>query len=88
MKELFLWQLVGDVTKIAALLIAYLMLAKAMTKTFIITEIAFSINFVFLSIWFTSQSGLIGMSYAFALNYVLYFIVMIFATKREWSGFD
>ena len=88
MKELFLWQLVGDVTKIAALLIAYLMLAKAMTKTFIITEIAFSISFVFLSIWFTSQSGLIGMSYAFALNYGLYFIVMIFATKREWSGFD
>lgn len=86
MRELFLWQLVGDVLKLAAWLIAYLMLAKAMTKTFITTEIAFSLSFVLLSIWFVDQYGLVGMSYSFAVNYGLYFIVMIYATKREWSG--
>lgn len=82
MRELFLWQLVGDVLKLAAWLIAYLMLAKAMTKTFITTEIAFSLSFVLLSIWFVDQYGLVGMSYSFAVNYGLYFIVMIFATKK------
>lgn len=86
MRELFLWQLVGDVVKIAAWLISYLMLAKAMTKTFITTEIAFSLSFVLLSIWFVDQYGLVGMSYSFAVNYTLYFFVMIWATKREWSG--
>jgi PST family polysaccharide transporter len=82
----FLWQLVGDVVKLAAWLLAYLMLAKAMTKTFIITEIAFSVSFVLLSIWLVNVYGLIGMSYSFAINYGLYLIVMIYATKSEWSG--
>ena len=86
MRELFLWQLVGDVMKLAAWLIAYLMLAKAMTKTFITTEIAFSLSFVLLSIWFVDQYGLVGMSYSFAVNYTLYFFVMIYVTKSEWAG--
>lgn len=85
MRELFLWQLVGDVVKLAAWLIAYLMLAKAMTKTFITTEIAFSLSFVLLSFWFVDQYGLVGMSYAFAVNYVLYFLVMILVTRSAWA---
>ena len=86
MRELFFWQLVGDVMKLAAWLIAYLMLAKAMTKTFIATEIVFSLSFVLLSIWFVNQYGLVGMSYSFAVNYTLYFFVMISVTKSEWAG--
>ena len=86
MRELFLWQLVGDVMKLAAWLIAYLMLAKAMTKTFITTEIAFSLSFVLLSVWLVDQYGIVGMSYSFAVIYTLYFFVMIFATKKEWAG--
>lgn len=85
MRELFLWQFVGNVIKIAAWLMAYLMLAKAMTKSFIITEIVFSFGFVLLSIWFVDQFGLVGISYAFAVNYGVYFIVMILTTKSEWS---
>ncbi|MFG7351465.1 O-antigen translocase [Shewanella oncorhynchi] len=85
MRELFMWQLIGDVMKLAAWLLAYLMLAKAMTKTFIITEIMFSLFFVLLSIWFVNQYGLIGISYSFALNYTLYLITMIKVTKSEWS---
>lgn len=83
MRDLFLWQLIGDVLKIAAWLLAYLMLAKAMTKTFITTEIVFSLSFVLLSIWFVEQYGLVGMSYAFAANYSLYLLVMIVVTKNE-----
>lgn len=85
MRELFMWQLIGDIFKLAAWLLAYLMVAKAMTKTFIITEIIFSLSFVLFSILFVSFYGLIGMSYAFSLNYMLYLVVMIKVTKREWS---
>ena len=85
MRELFLWQLVGDFFKLAAFLLAYLLLAKAMTKTFIVTEVAFNLSYVLLSIWFVDNYGLVGMTYSFALNYLLYFITMIFVTRKHWA---
>jgi len=84
-RELFLWQLVGGVMKIAAWLVSYLMIAKSMTKTFIATEIIFSLNFIVLSIWLVDQYGLVGMSYSFALNYFIYLIVIVVMTRREWN---
>ena len=84
-RELFLWQLVGDVMKIAAWLVAYLMIAKTMTKTFVVTEIIFSLSFIALSIWLVNQYGLVGMSYSFALNYFIYLIVIVVMTRREWN---
>lgn len=75
-KELFVWQLIGDVIKLAAWLLSYLMLAKAMVRYLVVTEILFSILFVVLSILFVQRYGLIGVTYAFALNYTIYFLVM------------
>ncbi len=83
-KELFLWQLIGDVIKISAFLLSYLMIAKAMAKVFIVTEIIFSINFVMLGFIFINSHGLIGITYAFALNYFMYLITMIFVTRKHW----
>jgi O-antigen/teichoic acid export membrane protein len=84
-RELFLWQLAGDLIKIAAWLIAYLMVAKAMIKTFIVTEILFAGSFVLLSIYCVNEYGLVGMSYSFALNCLLYLLTIICSTKRAWS---
>ncbi|MDK2091363.1 O-antigen translocase [Aliarcobacter butzleri] len=84
MIELFKWQLIGDVIKIASWLLAYLMLAKAMTKIFISTEILFSFLFVILSILFINGFGLLGITYAFSLNYLIYFITMIFIFKKRF----
>lgn len=83
MRELFLWQLVGGVIKISALLLSYIMLAKSMTKAFVGTEIGFSISFVVLSILFVAQYGLVGMTYSFTVNYSIYLVAMIFLTKGE-----
>ncbi|MCT7557139.1 O-antigen translocase [Aliarcobacter butzleri] len=84
MMELFKWQLIGDVIKIASWLLAYLMLAKAMTKIFVYTEIGFSILFVLLSIWFLNVFGLVGITYAFSLNYLFYLITMIFIFRKRF----
>ncbi|MEQ1554695.1 MAG: O-antigen translocase, partial [Ferruginibacter sp.] len=46
MDELFLFQLIGDVFKIGSWLLGYIMIAKAMTKTYIITEILFSVSLI------------------------------------------
>ncbi|EGO4680793.1 O65 family O-antigen flippase, partial [Escherichia coli] len=62
MLELFKWQLVGDVIKISAWLLSYIMLAKAMTKEFIITEILFSMLFVIVSLIYINVFGLIGVT--------------------------
>ena len=86
MRELFLWQLIGDVIKISAFLFGNLVVAKAMTRTYIITEIAFSFSFVIISIWFLEKFGLVGMSYSFAANYMLYFVVIAWVTRRQWVG--
>lgn len=83
MLELFTWQLVGDVIKIASWLLSYTLIAKAKTKYFIGTEIIFSISFVLFSIMMINNFNLIGITYAFVLNYSLYLIAMIIITKKE-----
>jgi O-antigen/teichoic acid export membrane protein len=85
MRELFAWQLIGDVFKIAAWLLSYLVLAKAMIRTFVVTEIVFSGLFVGLSIFFVDMYGLVGVTYAFLINYVIYFLVMAGIVTRRIS---
>lgn len=83
MKPLFTWQIIGDVFKIASWLLAYVMLAKAMTKTFIITEIFFSITLVLFSYLFISEYGTIGATYAYCLNYLIYLAIIYFIFTRS-----
>ena len=52
MKELFFWQMLGDFFKILSWILAFVMVAKSMTKIYIITEIGFSILLAFQSIPF------------------------------------
>jgi PST family polysaccharide transporter len=82
--DLFLWQMVGDVVKIASWLLAYLMIAKAMARIFIYTEIVFSVSFVMLSVLFINNFGLVGITYAFSLNYLLYLFAMIYIFRRKF----
>lgn len=83
MIELFKWQLIGDVIKIASWLLSYLMLAKALTKYFIFTEIFFSFTWIILSIFMINNFGLIGVTCAFTVNYILYLIGIYLIIKKE-----
>jgi O-antigen/teichoic acid export membrane protein len=87
MRELFLWQLVGDVIKVAAFLISNLMIAKALTKIYVLTEILFTSLFVILSILLIHEYGLIGVTYAFAINYLTYMIVIYVLLKKKMNIF-
>jgi len=81
MEELFLWQLIGDFFKIAAWILSYLMLAKTMTKFYISSEILLLFVNYILSYIFIAKFNLIGITYAFALSYFLYFLFMLFIFK-------
>jgi PST family polysaccharide transporter len=85
MEKLFKWQLIGDVIMISSWILAYLMLAKAMTKVFVITEVISSILFVVLSILFINNFGLVGVTYAFALNYLIYLFTMLFIFRKVFK---
>lgn len=75
-------QLLGDVVKIAAFVLSYLMLAKAMTRLFVVSECVFAASYLLLVHVFTDRFGLIGAMYAFAANYVLYLLFNLVVVRR------
>ncbi|MEO6540815.1 MAG: O-antigen translocase, partial [Ferruginibacter sp.] len=76
MLPLFKYQLLGDFLKIGSWLLGFIMISKALTKTYIITEILFGASFVILSYFFMDRYGIIGTTYAFCINYALYWLTM------------
>jgi polysaccharide transporter, PST family len=74
---LFAFQLTGDALKISSWLLAYNMHAKAMTFTFVATEIVFGLFYYFLTVFFVHRFGIIGTTYAYGLNYFIYLCTMI-----------
>ena len=77
MIDLFLWQLIGDFFKISSWILAFLMIAKSMTKTFVFFEILFSLVMLSLGFVFLEHNGIIGLTQAYAFNYLFYFACMI-----------
>jgi PST family polysaccharide transporter len=83
MKNLFLFQFIGIFCKVGSYVLAFQLLARAMTKAYVITEIIFSILFVALSYRLTSIIGVQGVVLAFAVNYFLYWLTMIFLARSS-----
>ena len=86
MRELFLWQMLGDSLKMGSWILAYLMLGKAMTKLFISTEIIFACSSIVLTYLCTQVFGFKGVSIAHLVNYALYWSVMgyfVFAVLKD-----
>ena len=89
MRDLFLWQMIGDSFKIGSWILAYLMLGKAMTKLFVTTEILFALSSVGLTYVCIKLFGFEGVSIAHLVNYALYWLVMsyfIFGTLESQRG--
>lgn len=83
MKELMFWQLIGDVIKIGSWIVSFMMLSKAMTKIYIITEAFFALSIIPLSIILIQYFGFKGIAMAFALNCLLYWIVCSYFSFRK-----
>lgn len=76
MQSLFFWQLVGDCFKVASWILAFIMLAKAMTKLFIIIEIISSIMWIALSFICINYFGDTGVVIGYMINYIVYFFII------------
>ncbi|RDS83710.1 O-antigen translocase [Dyella monticola] len=75
-------QLLGDVIKIASFVLSYLMLAKAMTRLFVISECVFALSYLALVYVFTASFGLVGAMYAFVVNYLVYLAFNVVVARR------
>lgn len=77
MESLFGFQLLGDVLKMSGWILGYIMVAKAMVRTYIVTELLNYSSFVLLSIAFTNVFGVNGAVIAYATGHALYLLIML-----------
>ena len=82
MRDLFSWFMIGDFLKIGSWILSFLMLSKAMTKTFIAMEVIFTTTYIISNLFFIKYFGLKGTSMAYALNYLFYWLTMHLIIKK------
>jgi PST family polysaccharide transporter len=85
MSKYFLLQLFGDFFKITSWILALVMHAKAIVKTYITTEIIFSVTYMFLAITGSNLIGIQGFFLGYAINYLIYFIFMYIFIYRKMN---
>lgn len=83
MRELFAWQMFGDTLKIGSWLLGYLLVAKALTIYFVLTEIFFAALFFAMVYFGVDFYGLPFASVAHTVNYFIHFVVMILILRKE-----
>ncbi|MGY5959043.1 lipid III flippase WzxE [Kosakonia sp. BK9b] len=73
MRDLFAWQLVGDVLKVGAYVFGYLVVAKASLRFYILAEISQFTLLILFSRWLIPAHGAAGAAQAYMATYVIYF---------------
>lgn len=73
MRDLFAWQLVGDVLKVSAYVFGYLVIAKAALRFYILTEVSQFLLLTGFSRWLIPEHGALGAAQAYMATYIVYF---------------
>lgn len=82
-ESLFFWQLLGDVLKVASLILGYQFFAKRLTTAFIISELVSLALFYFLSDYLMGLFGIQGIVIAQAVDNFIYLLILtIYFRKR------
>ncbi len=82
MEDLLAWQLAGDLIRVSTFTLAYIMLAKAHSLYYILTEIGFWFMFYILSHLFLIHFELIGVVIAYFITYIIYAVILIFLYRK------
>jgi PST family polysaccharide transporter len=82
MSILFAGQLLGDVGKVSGWILGYVMIAKAMVRTYVLTEILNYALFVYLSYVFTNLLGIQGAVIAYASGHWIYLVFMVWIFRK------
>ena len=82
MTELFLWQLVGDFVRVAAIVMTYQLHAKKMIWKFILSDLFLAGMTYLSSVFLISKIGLEGVTIAYAVTWTLYGLVILFIFRK------
>ena len=82
MESLFLWQLVGDLLKATSLIFGTILIAKKLTKVFIITEIVSLFILYYSSNWMLHANGINGIVMAHTFTYFMYLLVLVIYFRK------
>ncbi|KAB8312684.1 lipid III flippase WzxE [Erwinia endophytica] len=73
MRDLFVWQLSGDVFKVGSYVFGYLVIAKASLRFYILTEISQFLLLTLFAHWLIPLHGATGAAQAYMVTYIAYF---------------
>ena len=82
MQNLFGFQLTGDILKMSGWVLGYILVAKAMTRVFIIMEFVGYGVFALLSVYFIGSYGALGATIGYALSQLIYLLIMIVIFRK------
>ncbi|MGV3345769.1 lipid III flippase WzxE [Enterobacteriaceae bacterium LUAb1] len=86
MRELFLWQLAGDVLKAGCYVFGYLVIAKAALRLYLLAEISQFILLTGFSRWLIPAHGVAGAVQAYMATYLVWFalccLLFLFYLRR------
>lgn len=82
MTVLFKWQLLGDLFKVASIVIGYQIIAKNNLRLFLITEIISLIIIYSSGLYFVSKYGYEGASMGHCLSYFIHLLVVLFIFRK------
>jgi len=83
MRELFSWQLAGDVIKMTSWVFGYIITARGLVKYYIVSEIYSCMFFVLTAWYFVNYFGLVGVSVAYLVTNCSHLILMYALARRE-----
>ena len=75
MRDLFAWQLVGDVFKVGAYVYGYLVIARASLRFYLLTELSQFLLLTGFAHWLIPAHGALGAAQAYMATYCLYFLL-------------
>jgi O-antigen/teichoic acid export membrane protein len=82
MENLFAFQLIGDSLKLAGWVLGYLLIAKAMSKIYIVMECVNFLIITVLSFFLVKSYGALGATISYAVSYLVYLITLLFVFRK------
>lgn len=83
--EYISWACLGMMLRLAAWVISFLYVAKAESKLFIILELSANLIYLIFSLLGYKFAGLTGLGIAFAMQYVVYFLIVYLIARKRYG---
>ena len=77
MQDLFVFQFIGDYIKIISWILCIILIAKAKTTVFIVTEIFTAFLHCVLNVYFINKIGVQGAQIAYSVTYFVYLVILL-----------